>query len=227
MSEIPGTVQESFTEKVVTRSRSECAPPARADRIRINDLTASSAVDVSGEPANGRRGTPPVGFVDDRQRLQATAARLRVDLPNIDKLLRLGAVALVERCEAVCAQRGDVGAGYLAQLILQGGPSVQAPKPRGVIVAPAAKPCPLQPSERASLGERWAEIEARIRVGLGHATALTWDTWMIGAHLHRVGDDLELGVGPVASAWVKRRYGRLVDEIAGCPVAYVPCEAAA
>lgn len=216
---------EPLTEQVVNGSRPS---RGRADLdLDLDQKQRSSAVDVSGELANGRRGDQEISRLDDRQRLQATAARLRVDLPNIDKLLRLGAVAMVERCEAFCAQRPDVGPGYLAQLILQGGPSVE-PRRRGAVspVIPAAQSCPLDPEQRGALAEQWCEIEARIRLRLGHDAAALWDTWMGKAHAHRVADDVELGVSAVASGWIARRYGRLVEGIAGRPVVYVACEVA-
>lgn len=219
-----------MTVEFTERSLNVCdSPRVPADRTGSgSDLKASSAVDVSGAPGNGRRDSSTGSTVDDRQQLRALTARLRPSLPNIDKLVRLGVVAMVERCEQACARRPDVGAGYLAQLILQGGPSIERRRVAPSSVVPAGRPCPLdhEPDLRGILDGRWREIEERVRVRLGHDLAMLWDTWMGGAHAHRVEGGIELGVSPAASAWVGRRYGRLVEQVAGCEVVYVPCEAA-
>lgn len=122
-----------------------------------------------------------------------------------------------------------MGPGYLAQLIIQGGPPAETKAARSTVsVVPAARPCPLahEPALLADLDRRWREIESQIRIRLGHDAALVWDTWMFSGHLHRIDGGIELGVSPIASAWVGRRYGRLVTTIAGSTVTYVACGAA-
>ena len=61
---------------------------------------------------------------DDRARLRdATEQLKRAGLRNPDKLIRLGAAAMIEDCLAAWRAHPGTGTGTLAQMIMQGGPS--------------------------------------------------------------------------------------------------------
>jgi hypothetical protein len=67
-----------------------------------------------------------VTSTDDRARLRAATERLRAEgIPNAEKLLRIGAAVMLDRCVAAWRQRPDAPPAVLAQMVMQGGPSDQ------------------------------------------------------------------------------------------------------
>ena len=104
-------------------SPSTRAPHARGRRSAVS--TSSNGTTPSLLDTPERETCAVTEGSDDRARLRAVADELRAaGIPNADKLLRLGASEMAARSLAAWRARGNGDIGVLAQMLVQGGPSV-------------------------------------------------------------------------------------------------------